>query len=74
MIVALGDYSKDENWLLDSNASSHMTLEVNNLPDIQEYSGNNFITIGNDLGLPISQIGTMKIKIDDAMIPLRLLN
>lgn len=47
---------KDGNWLLDSGTPSHIP-GIHNLSDAQDYSGNMFITIGNDLGLPISHIG-----------------
>lgn len=50
------------NWILDSGASSHMNPNLDNLSEAQEYSGNNFITIGNGLGLNILHIGNLNIN------------
>lgn len=52
----------DGNRILDSGASAHMTPEVDNLSNLQEYSGTETITIGNGLGLHISHIGVTSIK------------
>lgn len=52
----------DDNWILDSGASSHMTPKVVNLSNPQEYSGMGSITIGNGLDLKITHIGTIMIK------------
>lgn len=57
-MAIFGDDVVDDNWMLDSGASSHMTPEVHNLFDLPEYSSTNLITIENDLGLPISHIGS----------------
>lgn len=70
-MVVIGDDCKDGNWFLYFGALSHNTLEVDNLFDPQEYSSTKFITIGNDLGLSISHIGTTMIKIENDNIPLR---
>lgn len=52
----------DGNWILVSDTSSHMTFEVDNLSNPQEYSGMNTITIGNGIGLKISHISIAMIK------------
>lgn len=67
-ITTMEDKGKYNNRLLDSDASSHMTLETHNLSDVQEYSDNKFITIDNGLGLPISHIVTAIMKTDNGII------
>lgn len=36
----VGDDSEDGNWILDSGTSTHMTPDLDNLSEAQEYSSN----------------------------------
>lgn len=71
-MAEIEDKAKDGSWLIDSGVlSRHMTPETDNLSDTQEYLGKQFITIGNGLGLPISNIGTAKIRSNNNTISLK---
>lgn len=50
------DEMVDDNWCLDSNASHHMTLGIDQFYDAQQYSGMTTIIIGNDKTLKITHL------------------
>lgn len=73
--MSIGDDREDANdnntWILDSNASNHMALDVSSLTEVHEYLGKNSIIIGNGLGLPITPFGIASIPSLDGSIKLK---
>lgn len=54
--------------MLDSRA---LSPDLENFSDVQDYTSNNSIVVGNKLGLLISLIGTMLLKTQYESIPLK---
>lgn len=54
--VNTNDEASEGNRLFDSSATNDMTPDLESLSDVHEYSGMNNITIGNGLGLRISNV------------------
>ena len=55
-------HSKDNsNWIMDSDASHHVTANLNNLSLYLDYGGLDEITVGDDAGLKIDHIGSSVI-------------
>ena len=49
-------------WLLDSDASHHVTTDLQNLSLHSPYSESNDVMIGDDTGLPITHIGSSHLS------------
>jgi hypothetical protein len=49
------------NWIIDSGANHYVTSDLNNLSSFFAYNSPDKLQIGNDLGLPISHIGSSSL-------------
>ena len=49
------------NWVMDSRASHHITIDLNNLSLYSEYGGPDEILVGDGSGLKINHTGSTKI-------------
>ena len=57
MLTSFSGASFDQNWYLDSAATNHLTLDLNNLTEHIAYIGTDHVHMGNDQGLTIQNIG-----------------
>ena len=57
------DDSTSSNWLLDSEASHHVSVDLKNLVFHKQYNGTDDIVIGDGTGLSISHIGSTTLSI-----------
>ncbi|KAJ9556147.1 hypothetical protein OSB04_010761 [Centaurea solstitialis] len=48
-------------WYVDSGATDHMTATSDNVTNATPASGTNFVTFGNNQGLPISHTGSSRL-------------
>lgn len=55
-------YSPQNYWIVNTRASHHITTDVNSLNQVTPFEGSEKITIGNDIGLTIDNIGSTKLK------------
>lgn len=55
-----------ENWLLDSGASHHITLDLQNLTIHSEYNGGGDIIVGNGNNIPITHTGSFMLNTSSA--------
>ena len=54
------DYEND--WIVDSGCSNHMTGDQKKLRDTKEYKGSRVVLTANNAWLPIAQIGNTMIR------------
>ncbi|KAM2874298.1 hypothetical protein COP2_017588 [Malus domestica] len=55
-------FSPQDNWIVDSGASHHMTADINALTQVTPFEGSDKIIIGNGTGLSIHNIGSATIQ------------
>jgi len=53
--------TSDDVWYLDMGVNQHMTPTFTNVKGIKQYSGINFVMVGNGLGFSILAIGTFQV-------------
>ena len=66
--VSLQD--SNNTWYLDSGASQHMTPSLSTLSEVQAYSGNHTVLVGDGQRLPISHRGHSILHTSSASFPL----
>ena len=54
--------SSSKHWLLDSDASHHITIDLNNLAIHSEYDGPNEVIIGDGSILKITLVGSTTLN------------
>lgn len=57
-------------WLMDSEATNHVTADLSHLEHKYEYDGLEKFMVGNGQGLSIANIGCTMIKIDSKILQL----
>lgn len=50
------------NWIMDSEASHHITSDLQSLSMHSDYSGNDDVIIGDGNGIPITHIGSTTLS------------
>ncbi|KAJ4744580.1 polyprotein [Rhynchospora pubera] len=61
----------NNNWVLDSGATNHVTNDPNNLSSFYAYSGDDTLQIGSGMGLKISLIGTVTLQLSHKTVVLQ---
>ena len=61
------DTSIDNNWYLDSGATHHFTNDMNNVNDAEHFAGNSKLVVGNGVGLCITHICSVVLRMLDAL-------
>jgi hypothetical protein len=62
LMTMMGERINYENdWIIDSGCSNHMTGDQNKLQDVKEYKGSRMVLTANNARLPIAQIGKTTI-------------
>ncbi|KAK9224840.1 hypothetical protein WN943_009878 [Citrus x changshan-huyou] len=61
----------DDGWYLDSEATHHITNDLNNLSISEPYEGNEKLIIGNGYGLTISRIGNTHLAVGNHKLLLK---
>lgn len=61
----------DGNWIIDFGTSNHITKDIDNFCDAQEYTDNSKVFIDNMEQLPISHIGMVELSTPNGVIPLK---
>nr|KAJ0218457.1 hypothetical protein LSAT_V11C300142320 [Lactuca sativa] len=62
LMEMMGERINYENdWIIDSGCSNHMTGDQNKLQDVNEYKGSRMVLTTNNVRLPIAQIGKTTI-------------
>nr|KAJ0220305.1 hypothetical protein LSAT_V11C200057680 [Lactuca sativa] len=62
LMTMMGERINYENdWIIDSRRSNHMTGDQNKLQDVKEYKGSRMVLTANNARLPIAQIGNTRI-------------
>ncbi|GBM72640.1 hypothetical protein AVEN_238224-1 [Araneus ventricosus] len=56
------DERTEEQWILDSGASAHMTYNLNYFDSLSDSTENEVIRFGNNVELPVKEKGDVKIK------------
>ncbi|KAK9140231.1 hypothetical protein Scep_009912 [Stephania cephalantha] len=51
----------EQSWYTDSGATNHITLVPSQLSNCSQYSGKNFLLVGNGHALPILYVGNDKV-------------
>ncbi|KAJ0011021.1 hypothetical protein Pint_34054 [Pistacia integerrima] len=59
--IASPETLEDPSWYADTGASHHVTNDLGNLHQKQDYSGKNFLVVGNGSKLDISHIGNLQL-------------
>ena len=52
----------NDSWIVDSGASRHITLDLQNLSLYSDYGGNKDIMIGDGSGIPITHVSSTTIE------------
>nr|KAJ0189210.1 hypothetical protein LSAT_V11C800391990 [Lactuca sativa] len=62
LMAMMGEHiNYENNWIIDSGCSIHMTGDQNKLQDMKDYKGSRTVLIANNARLPIAQIGKTTI-------------
>ncbi|KAH9664249.1 Integrase catalytic domain-containing protein [Citrus sinensis] len=61
------DAPVDNNWYLDSGATHHLTNDMNNVNGAEPFAGNSKLIVGNGVGLCITHIGSVVLRMLDAL-------
>lgn len=69
-LLAHSKASDDQNWLLDSRASHHVTKDLANLSVSSKYNGSDQLVVANCKGLPIEHSGSTSIPTSSTPIHL----
>jgi len=71
--LALGfQVTGSSSWILDSNASNHMTNSLNGLSNVREYCGSLHIQTANGSVLPIVAFGDISFSFKDVLVSSKL--
>ena len=57
----------DNNWYLDSSATHHLTNDMNNVNGAEPFAGNSKLVVGNGFGLCITHIGSVVLRMQNAL-------
>ena len=68
--LTLDNTVAETKWTSDTGASNHMTGKQGMLTNIQNYSGSDFVLIGDGSSLPFIGIGDSCIKQNNKILPL----
>jgi hypothetical protein len=63
-LASTSSYQVDPNWYSDTNATDHITSDLDRLAVCNQYHGNDMVQVGNGAGLKIKHIGSCSIKND----------
>ncbi|PKU68330.1 Retrovirus-related Pol polyprotein from transposon TNT 1-94 [Dendrobium catenatum] len=73
-LLAQPSSTANQDWVLDSGASSHLTLDVSNINYPASYRGSDVVSIANGSSLPIHNTGQGILPLPDTDRKLRLSN
>nr|GEV06238.1 hypothetical protein [Tanacetum cinerariifolium] len=59
------------NWHSDTEANSHVTLDLEAMDNLEAYYGDDALHVGNSKGLPILHIGSSKVYSPQKMFSLK---
>ena len=59
--VAVGTHHASNNWIMDSEATHHLTSDLNNLALHQPYQGDDTVLIADGTGLSITHTGSLSL-------------
>lgn len=62
VVEANTTYLNQDQWYADSGANIHVTFDFANLSNFQPYKGNDYVGVGNGIGLIITRTGNTSIK------------